>query len=93
MTFKINNKFKFSSHHITELKLCSIRLHDNSKYSNKNLVAIINKNIPNNLLILFLSILCTVLAPILAIKVVIGINIRNAGIFKKPALKGKFVFK
>ena len=30
--FKINNKFLISSHHITELKLCSIRLHDNSKF-------------------------------------------------------------
>ncbi|MDB9936527.1 HIT domain-containing protein [Candidatus Pelagibacter sp.] len=30
--FKINNKFLKSSHHITELKLCSIRLHDNSKF-------------------------------------------------------------
>ena len=30
--FKINNKFFKSSHHITELKLCSIRLHDNSKF-------------------------------------------------------------
>ena len=57
MPFKIDKKFLKSSHHIKELKLCSIRLHDNSKYSNKNFVAIINKNIPNNLLILFLSIL------------------------------------
>ena len=30
--FKINNKFLKSSHHITELKLCSIRLNDNSKF-------------------------------------------------------------
>ena len=30
--FEINNKFLKSSHHITELKLCSIRLHDNSKF-------------------------------------------------------------
>ena len=32
MPFKIDNKFLKSSHHITELKLCSIRLHDNSKF-------------------------------------------------------------
>jgi len=30
--FKINKKFLKSSHHITDLKLCSIRLHDNSKF-------------------------------------------------------------
>jgi diadenosine tetraphosphate (Ap4A) HIT family hydrolase len=32
MSFKLNKKFLKSSHHITELKLCSIRLHDNSKF-------------------------------------------------------------
>tara|TARA_B100000900_G_scaffold281320_1_gene240665 strand:+ start:263 stop:664 length:402 start_codon:yes stop_codon:yes gene_type:complete len=32
MVFKINKKFQVSSYHITELKLCSIRLHDNSKF-------------------------------------------------------------
>ena len=32
MPFKINKKFLKSSYHITELKLCSIRLHDNSKF-------------------------------------------------------------
>ncbi|MDA9629535.1 HIT family protein [Candidatus Pelagibacter sp.] len=32
MPFKINKKFLKSSHHIAELKLCSIRLHDNSKF-------------------------------------------------------------
>ena len=32
MSFKIDKKFLKSSHHITELKLCSIRLHDNSKF-------------------------------------------------------------
>ena len=30
--FKINNKFLKSSHHIIDLKLCSVRLHDNSKF-------------------------------------------------------------
>jgi len=32
MTFRINKKFLKSSYHITDLKLCSIRLHDNSKF-------------------------------------------------------------
>ena len=32
MPFKIDKKFLKSSHRITELKLCSIRLHDNSKF-------------------------------------------------------------
>ena len=32
MLFKINKKFLMSSYHIAELKLCSIRLHDNSKF-------------------------------------------------------------
>ncbi|MDC6478044.1 HIT family protein [Candidatus Pelagibacter sp.] len=32
MTFRINRKFLKSSHHITDLKLCSIRLNDNSKF-------------------------------------------------------------
>jgi diadenosine tetraphosphate (Ap4A) HIT family hydrolase len=30
--FKINNKFLKSSHHIADLKLCSVRLHNNSKF-------------------------------------------------------------
>ena len=32
MSFKIDKKFLKSSHHVAELKLCSIRLHDNSKF-------------------------------------------------------------
>ena len=32
MPFKIDKKFLKSSYHIKELKLCSIRLHDNSKF-------------------------------------------------------------
>ena len=32
MPFKIDKKFIKSSHHISDLKLCSIRLHDNSKF-------------------------------------------------------------
>ena len=30
--FKINNKFLKSSYHIADLKLCSVRLNDNSKF-------------------------------------------------------------
>ena len=30
--YRMNKKFLKSSHYITELKLCSIRLHDNSKF-------------------------------------------------------------
>ena len=32
MSFEIDKKFLKSSHYITELKLCSIRLYDNSKF-------------------------------------------------------------
>ena len=32
MTFKINKKFLNLSHHVAELKLCSLRLNDNSKF-------------------------------------------------------------
>ena len=30
--FKIDNKFLKSSHHLLDLKLCTVRLHDNSKF-------------------------------------------------------------
>ena len=30
--FKVNNRFIKSSHHLLELKLCTMRLHDNSKF-------------------------------------------------------------
>ena len=43
---------------------------------------------PNNLLIVCLLILCTTLAPILAINIVIGIKIKNAGILRNPKLNG-----
>ena len=36
--------------------------------------------------------MCIALAPILAIKVVIGTIIKKAGTFIKPTLKGKFTF-
>ena len=32
MLFKIDKKLSKSSYHITDLKLCSLRLHDNSKF-------------------------------------------------------------
>ncbi len=32
MPFKIDKKFLKSSHHIIDLKLCNVRLHDNSKF-------------------------------------------------------------
>ena len=32
MSFKLHKKFLMSSHYITDLQLCSIRLHDNSKF-------------------------------------------------------------
>ena len=32
MSFKIDKKFLKSSHHIIELKLCSVRLNDNTKF-------------------------------------------------------------
>ena len=32
MSFKLHKKFLKSSYHIIDLKLCSIRLHDNSKF-------------------------------------------------------------
>ena len=32
MTFKLDRKFLKSSHHIIDLKLCTIRLNDNSKF-------------------------------------------------------------
>ena len=32
MSFKLNRRFLKSSHHITDLKLCTIRLNDNSKF-------------------------------------------------------------
>ena len=32
MSFKLDRKFLKSSYHITDLKLCAIRLNDNSKF-------------------------------------------------------------
>ena len=32
MSFKLHKKFLKSSHHLLDLKLCKVRLHDNSKF-------------------------------------------------------------
>jgi diadenosine tetraphosphate (Ap4A) HIT family hydrolase len=32
MPFKLHKKFLKSSHHLLDLKLCTVRLHDNSKF-------------------------------------------------------------
>ena len=32
MSFKLNKKFLKSSHHLLDLKLCTVRLYDNSKF-------------------------------------------------------------
>ena len=32
MSFKLNRKFLKTSHHLLDLKLCTIRLNDNSKF-------------------------------------------------------------
>ena len=32
MSFKLNKKFLKSSHHLLDLKLCTVRLHDSSKF-------------------------------------------------------------
>ena len=40
-----------------------------------------------------MSILCAELAPTLAINIVIGINIKKAGTFINPILKGNLTFK
>ena len=50
------------------------------------------KKYPEKSLTFILSIACTVLAPTLAIIVVIGTKIRKAGIFIKPILNGKICF-
>ena len=63
------------------------------RYLNKKIVPAVYKKIPNNLVIFALFVLYIVFAPILAIKVVIGTNIKKAGIFIKPMLNGKFTFK
>ena len=50
------------------------------------------KKKPNNLAIISLLILWTMVAPNFAIKIVIGMKIKNAGTLIKPILKGIFVF-
>ena len=57
--FKINNKFLKSSHHIIDLKLCTIRLYDNSKFpwiilipKRNNITDITNLNPKDQLLLM-----------------------------------------
>ena len=63
------------------------------KYLYKNKVPITYKKIPKNLCNFALSILLDLLAPTLAINIVIGINIKKAGTLIKPILRGKLAFK
>ena len=51
------------------------------------------KKIPKYLCNFDLFILFETFAPTLAMNIVIGINIKKAGIFIKPMLNGKFTFK
>ena len=57
--YRINKKFLKSSHHIIELKLCSIRLHDNSKFpwlilipKRKNVIDISDLNSKDQILLM-----------------------------------------
>ena len=59
MAFKINKKFLMSSHYITELKLCSLRLHDNSKFpwvilipKRKNIIDLSDLNTKDQILLM-----------------------------------------
>ena len=63
------------------------------RYLYKKIVPTIYKKIPKKFCNFDLSSLLTVLAPTLAINMVIGINIKKAGIFMNPTLNGKSAFK
>ena len=59
MAFKINKKFLKLSYHITELKLCSLRLYDNSKFpwvmlipKRKNIIDISDLNSKDQILLM-----------------------------------------
>ena len=59
MLFKINKRFLKSSHHIADFKLCSVRLHDNSKFpwiilipKRKNITDISNLNYKDQILLM-----------------------------------------
>ena len=60
-------------------------------YSKNNLTETKKRKIPNNFPISFLFTLWTVFAPTLAINVVMGTNIKKAGILTKPKLKAPFI--
>ena len=57
--FKINDKFLKSSHYLIDLKLCTVRLHDNSKFpwlilipKKKNVTDISDLNLKDQILII-----------------------------------------
>ena len=57
--FKINNKFLKSSYHVINLKLCTVRLYDNSKFpwiilipKRKNITDLSDLNLKDQLLII-----------------------------------------
>jgi diadenosine tetraphosphate (Ap4A) HIT family hydrolase len=59
MAFKVDNKFLKSSHHVTNLKLCSVRLNDNSKFpwiilipKRKNITDMSNLNFKDQILLM-----------------------------------------
>ena len=59
MTFKVDNKFLKSSHHVANLKLCSVRLNDNSKFpwiilipKRKNITDMSNLNFKDQILLM-----------------------------------------
>ena len=59
MLFKIDKKFFKTSYHITDLKLCHVRLHDNSKFpwvilipKRKNVTDISDLNIKDQILLM-----------------------------------------
>ena len=59
MAYKVDNKFLKSSHHVTNLKLCSVRLNDNSKFpwiilipKRKNITDMSNLNFKDQILLM-----------------------------------------
>ena len=59
MAFKVDNKFLKSSHHVANLKLCSVRLNDNSKFpwiilipKRKNITDMSNLNFKDQILLM-----------------------------------------
>ena len=59
MSFKLHKKFLKSSHHLLDLKLCKVRLHDNSKFpwimlipKRKNINDITDLNVKDQILLM-----------------------------------------